>query len=253
MPLRSLMLFVSLASGGGDTLRRRKPVSMRRRAPLVSSSTRAVAPTACPSDDWLKPRRHFPMPWRRQRTSKNRAPGWCCTIWQSSRPCPADLAEAEVLAERSLKILEKIYPPGRPRPFPSAAAAVVHSIRTAEDRKGPGGVSTIADGSHRRGRRIARCFTAWLPRCCITEGRYAEAETEYLASLAAWDEAGGGETADAVAVLNGLGTLYTDERRFPDATRTLDRAITIASSAKESCRWTASSSCIARVVARPPG
>ena len=66
-----------------------------------------------------------------------------------------------------------------------------------------------------------------------TEGRYTEAETEYLASLAAWVEVGDGETADAVAVHNGLATLCPEQRRFADATRTLDRAITIADSAKD--------------------
>ena len=38
-------------------------------------------------------------------------------------------------------------PARRPRLFPPATHAVDPSIRTAEDRKGPGGVSTIADGS----------------------------------------------------------------------------------------------------------
>ena len=40
------------------------------------------------------------------------------------------------------------------------------------------------------------------------EGRYKEAEPEYLSAVAAWQESGRGETADASAVLNGLGALY---------------------------------------------
>ena len=59
------------------------------------------------------------------------------------------LAEAEVLEKRSLRILEKGYPPDRPVSVASASVAVADSIRTAKDRKGPGNVSKIAVDSHR--------------------------------------------------------------------------------------------------------
>jgi len=64
-----------------------------------------------------------------------------------------------------------------------------------------------------------------------TEGRYREVEAEYLKALGAWEEAGRGKTTDVAAVLDGLGLLYIANRRYPDASRTLDRARAILTSA----------------------
>jgi hypothetical protein len=43
------------------------------------------------------------------------------------------------------------------------------------------------------------------------EGRLSEAEADYLAALNEWQKAGRGETADAVSILGGLGSLYIKE------------------------------------------
>ena len=59
------------------------------------------------------------------------------------------------------------------------------------------------------------------------DGTLEEAEAEYLAAIHAWAEAGRGETADAGAILNSLGSLYIDEHRLDDARGVLDRALII--------------------------
>ena len=56
-------------------------------------------------------------------------------------------------------------------------------------------------------------------------GRLQEAESEYLAAVRAWEQAGRGDSADAGAALNSLGSVYIEEHRFHDALRTLDRAM----------------------------
>jgi tetratricopeptide (TPR) repeat protein len=64
-------------------------------------------------------------------------------------------------------------------------------------------------------------------------GRYNESEAEYLKALAAWEEAGLGETTDMASVLGGLVTLYIADGRYREAGRTLDRALAIVTSAKD--------------------
>jgi tetratricopeptide (TPR) repeat protein len=58
-----------------------------------------------------------------------------------------------------------------------------------------------------------------------SEKRLAEAEVEALAALRAWEKAGRGETADAASVLTSLGSIYIEEQRLDEASRTLDRAL----------------------------
>jgi tetratricopeptide (TPR) repeat protein len=142
------------------------------------------------------------------------------------------LAEAEVLEERSLKILEKAYPPDDHvffRPLQLLSSIRFEQRKIGKAREAFQRLRTVRTAGPEDRAMLHGLAAALLH----TEGKYVEAEPEYLAALAAWDEAGAGDTADAVAVLNGLGTLYIDERRFPDAKRTLDRAITIAKSAKD--------------------
>ena len=65
------------------------------------------------------------------------------------------------------------------------------------------------------------------------EGRPVEAEPEYRAAIAAWEEAGRASTSDFASVLNGLADLYTTLRRFTEAARTLDRVFAIYASARD--------------------
>ena len=65
------------------------------------------------------------------------------------------------------------------------------------------------------------------------EGKRSEAEAEYLAAFRAWEDAGKGETAEAAAILNGLGSLYIALGRLTDAQQALDGARAIFSRAKD--------------------
>src|SRR5262249_32117180 len=65
------------------------------------------------------------------------------------------------------------------------------------------------------------------------EGRWGDSESEYLAALRAWEQEGGGDTADAGAILNSLGSLYVQERRFDEADLVLDRALSIFDHAED--------------------
>ena len=59
------------------------------------------------------------------------------------------------------------------------------------------------------------------------EGRFQEAEAEYLAAVHAWERAGRAEMSDTGAVLASLASVYIRERRFDEAQRALARATTI--------------------------
>lgn len=66
------------------------------------------------------------------------------------------------------------------------------------------------------------------------EGKYQEAETEYLAAAHGWEQAGRAQMSDTGSVLTSLASVYTFQRRFEDARRTLDRAAAIFAQAKDS-------------------
>ncbi len=63
-------------------------------------------------------------------------------------------------------------------------------------------------------------------------GKLIEAESEYREALNALRQAGLGDTADAATILNSLGTLYIEEKRFTEARQALDRGLEIFESAK---------------------
>jgi len=65
------------------------------------------------------------------------------------------------------------------------------------------------------------------------EGQLKEAEAGYHRALAAWSEAGRGDTTDVSALLVELGTLQIEQGRFPEAGKWLDRALTSVQSAQD--------------------
>ena len=141
------------------------------------------------------------------------------------------LVEAEVLEKRSLKVLEKGYPPDDPvllRPLLSLAQIQFEQRKIAKARETFQRLQSIPT-VRSADRAVVHGLAATL---LYTEGRYHEAEAEYLKALGAWEESGRGETTDVAAVLGGLAVLYVADGRYGEARRTLDRAIAILTSAK---------------------
>jgi len=142
------------------------------------------------------------------------------------------IAEAERLAERSVKILEAMYPPGDLillRPLSVLAATRFELGKTAQAREDFKRVLSI-----RAERPMDRAFVHSAAALLLEiEGRRQEAEIEYLATFQAYEEAGKGDTADAGSVLTLLGGLYLKEGRFDDARRSLDQGLAIFSRARD--------------------
>jgi tetratricopeptide (TPR) repeat protein len=136
------------------------------------------------------------------------------------------LAGAEAFAERALAILAKNRPPDDPvllRPLQTLASVRYEQGKMARAREAFQKMESI-----RLERPEDRALVHGTAAALLqAEGRNSEAETEYLKTLAAWDESGRGESADGASVLSGLGGLYIAEGRFKDAGRTLDRALAV--------------------------
>jgi tetratricopeptide (TPR) repeat protein len=142
------------------------------------------------------------------------------------------LPEAERLAERAIKVLEKFHQPSDPvllRPLQILAAVRLELGKTAKAREALGKMQSI--------RISGPVDTALVHGIAATllhiEGRKAEAEKEYLTTFRAWDEAGRGDSADAAAILCGLASLYMEEQRLDEARRTLDKVSGIYTRAKD--------------------
>ena len=142
------------------------------------------------------------------------------------------LVEAEILEQRSLKILEKGYPPDDPfllRPLQSLAQIQIEQREIAKARETFQRLQSIPTE-----RPMDRATVHGLAAALLsTEGRYHEGEAECLKALGAWEESGLGETTDVAVILRGLATLYIADGQYREAGRTLDRAIAIATSAKD--------------------
>jgi tetratricopeptide (TPR) repeat protein len=141
-------------------------------------------------------------------------------------------ADAERLAERAVLFLEKTYSPNDPellRPLQALAASRLEQGKTAKAREAFKRIRAIRIQRPEDGALVHGIAAALLQ----AEGNLAEAETEYLVSLRAWEDAGRGEMADAAAVLNGLGVVYIHEQRLTEARQALDRALAIFSRAKD--------------------
>lgn len=142
------------------------------------------------------------------------------------------LAEAEILEKRSLRIFERACPPGDPRllrPLLSLARIQFERREIARARETYQRLQSIPTE-----RAVDRAMVHGLAAELLhIEGRYHEAEAEYLKAVDAWEESGHGETTAAAAVLDDLATLYLAEGRYREAGRTLDRSMAIVTRAKD--------------------
>lgn len=142
------------------------------------------------------------------------------------------LVEAELLERRSLKILDKGYPPDHLvllRSLQLLAQIQLQQREIAKARETLRRLHSIptevpAD------RAVVHGLAAAL---LYSEARYREAEAEYVIALGAWGESGRGETTDVAALLDSLAALYIADGRYSEAGRALDRVIAIVTSAKD--------------------
>lgn len=142
------------------------------------------------------------------------------------------LGEAEKLAERSLGILKEFYPPDDPvyfRLFYILASVRFEHGEIGRTREVLKRMRTIRIELP-EDRAMLRSLSGTL--LCV-EGKYRDAESEYLASLYALEQAGRGNMADTGSVLNALGSLYVRELRLDEAKQVTDRALSIFTSAKD--------------------
>lgn len=65
------------------------------------------------------------------------------------------------------------------------------------------------------------------------EGRFAEAESEYLAALESWSDAGKANSASAGEILNALSLLYIRNKRYAAAEQTIERSNRIFTEASD--------------------
>jgi tetratricopeptide (TPR) repeat protein len=141
-------------------------------------------------------------------------------------------AEAERLAEQSVKALEKLYQPTDRillRSLQILAFARLEVGKTAKAREVVKRMQSIRLNGP-EDNALVRGITGTLLQI---EGRKSEAEAEYLAAFRAWEEAGRSDSGDAAAILCSLGSLYVEEQRLDEARRVLDRVLVIYSRARD--------------------
>jgi tetratricopeptide (TPR) repeat protein len=141
-------------------------------------------------------------------------------------------AEAERLAEQSVRILEKFYSPDDwrlLRALQILAAVRLELGKTAQAREAVNRIQSIRIKRPEDGAIVHATIGALLQ----IEGRRSEAEAEYHEAFRAVEEAPREDSADAASILYGLGSLYLKEQRLSEARRELDRALAIYDRAKD--------------------
>jgi tetratricopeptide (TPR) repeat protein len=143
------------------------------------------------------------------------------------------LAEAERLAEQSVRVLEKFYPQNDwvfLRPLQILVSVRLESGNTARAREALRRIRSISIERPEDSAIVHGTVGAMLH----LEGRRSEAEAEYQDALRAYEEAGRSESADAAAILHCLSALYLKSQRLDEARQALDRALVIHDRAKDS-------------------
>ena len=141
-------------------------------------------------------------------------------------------AEAEKLAAQSITSLEKVYPPDDRallRPLQILASTRLEQGNKAGARIALRRMQAIRTALP-KDRALVHQITGTMLR---VEGKYSQAEKEYLAATEVWNQEGLAATAEAAAVLMALGLTYMEEHRFEDARRTLEDAWAVVVQAKD--------------------
>jgi len=139
--------------------------------------------------------------------------------------------DAEAFARRAVDIIENVVPADNPlllTPLHGLARALIAQGKKTAARSALGRMNAIQSDlpGHRA---LVHQVTATLSEA---EGRRPEAESDYLAALHAWEEAGQGGGMEASDLMHALGLLYLADGRLTDAERFLNRAMEIAHSSR---------------------
>lgn len=146
------------------------------------------------------------------------------------------VAEAEVMATRSVHSFEKSFPPDDLvllRPLQILAATQFEQGKTARAREAFQRMQAIRI-TQPEDRALVNAMAASLLEA---EGRWPEAESLYSAAIQALKDAGRGDTADTGALLNSIGGLYIKERRMAEARQALDDALATFERARDAAPW----------------
>jgi tetratricopeptide (TPR) repeat protein len=142
------------------------------------------------------------------------------------------LAEAEVLEEQSLRILDKVFPLDdrvRLRPLYLLWSVQSQQQERAKARQTFRAMQSLRLESPEDQAKFHSAAAGQLH----AERQLPEAEAEYRRAFAAWGKAGRADTMDVSSLLVTLATLQIDQDRFLEAGKSLDRALAIVQSAPE--------------------
>jgi tetratricopeptide (TPR) repeat protein len=141
------------------------------------------------------------------------------------------------LAERAVQTLEKAYFPNDPALLPPLQILASASFELGMIGKAREAFKRMQSIRVQRPEDHALLY-GMAAALSEAEGKLPDAEANYLAALQEWQKAGRGETAEAGAILCGLGSLYLKEHRLSEARQALDRALAIFGSARMPSQWT---------------
>ena len=141
-------------------------------------------------------------------------------------------AEAEGLAQRSIKLLAAVHSVQNPALF-----RPLHLLWSTQFLQGERSKARQTFQKMKVLQLAKAQDRAMLHGAAASEmqvdGRYEEAQREYQKALVASVEAGRGETGDYAILLTGLGTQQLFQNRYLEAGATLDLALSVATSAKD--------------------
>jgi len=158
--------------------------------------------------------------------------GWALRSTANILAASGRPAEAEVFAERALHVMEKTHPPDDPALF--GPLQVLVSVRFEQGKVGRAREAFQRMQSIRTEGPVEKALMHSLMAAFLQNaGQRREAEAAYQKALTAFGEGGFGKTADEGSVLCALGSLYVDERRYPEAEAILVRALATFSAAKD--------------------
>jgi len=140
--------------------------------------------------------------------------------------CPAldVFADSEAFAARSLDLLRKHVDRDDPMLLLPLHLLAIARLEQGEFGKAEQAFEQMLQlRAERPEQRVQVHITGGVLR--QIQGKWKEAESEYLLAYEEWKQSGKAADTDAAAILSYLGALYITEERFKEASQVLDRAL----------------------------